>query len=494
MVPPAPSVAPRRWSIRARLTALIVGLAAIGLLAVDVMLPIYLRSELIADRDRTLARVIDSLPARGIDLTSLGTVAADSSPLRSEIGWTLVSESGYAKVVESPAQDTTANPLVGPTPPVGTATTVGDASRPGVSYRILALRVGDDVGGPVFANQYLVAWSPIDDIAATVRRLVFVELLVTAGLLVLLGTISAYIVRRNLKPLQTMAEAADAIRGGDLERRVDEQDAATEMGRLGSAFNGMLDGIGDLVSERSRNEVRLRQFIADASHELRTPVAAVQGYADLYRAGALVDDSSVGRAMERMGFEARRMGALVEDLLTLVQADGPERSGREPVELTELLAGAVEDARAIDATRSWEFTTPGARVTVAGDRMRLHQLFANLLANVRTHTPAGTTTQVSVLPGPDKVAVTVADNGPGVAEESLPRLFDRFFREDPSRSREKGGTGLGLSIVAAIVRTHGGEVMASRSRAGGLAVTVVLPKAVGTAAVPRSAPPVVEAD
>ena len=249
----------------------------------------------------------------------------------------------------------------------------------------------------------------------------------------------------------------------------------------------MLDGISTLLDERRRSEHRLRQFVADASHELRTPVAAVRGYTDLYSAGALPDEAAVERAMGRMGFEARRMGALVDDLLTLIQADAERTMTHERVDLADLLTGVVDDAAVIDPTRTWRLAGGYGPAVVQGDRLRLHQLFANLLANVRTHTPPGTIATVSVLPGLDEIAVTVSDNGPGVSDDALQRLFDRFFRVDPSRSRENGGTGLGLSIVAAIVRSHGGEILASHTPGGGLTMTVVLPRATGTAAVPRPA-------
>jgi len=125
------------------------------------------------------------------------------------------------------------------------------------------------------------------------------------------------------------------------------------------------DGIGTLVDERSRGEERMRRFLADASHELRTPVAAVQGYADLYRAGALTENAAVDRAMERMGFEARRMGALVDDLLTLVKADSPQGGMREPVDLADLLTGVVDDAAVIDRTRIWRLAGTGAVIGCA---------------------------------------------------------------------------------------------------------------------------------
>ena len=182
------------------------------------------------------------------------------------------------------------------------------------------------------------------------------------------------------------------------------------------------------------------------------------------------------------------MGALVEDLLTLIQADAERTAAHERVDLRELLGGVVDDAAVIDPRRTWRLAgVPGSAV-VLGDRLRLHQLFANLLANVRTHTGEGAVATVSVLPGSEEIAVIISDNGPGVRDEDLERLFDRFYRVDASRSREKGGTGLGLSIVAAIVRAHGGRIMASHSTGGGLTMTVVLPRAMGTAAVDRPAP------
>ena len=183
------------------------------------------------------------------------------------------------------------------------------------------------------------------------------------------------------------------------------------------------------------------------------------------------------------------MGALVEDLLTLIQADAERTAAHERVDLRELLGGVVDDAAVIDPSRTWRLAgVPGSAV-VLGDRLRLHQLFANLLANVRTHTDEGAVATVSVLPGSEEIAVIISDNGPGVGNEDLERLFDRFYRVDASRSREKGGTGLGLSIVAAIVRAHGGRIMASHSTGGGLTMTVVLPRAAGTAAVDRPVAP-----
>jgi two-component system OmpR family sensor kinase len=316
----------------------------------------------------------------------------------------------------------------------------------------------------------------------TIDRLVLLEILVSLGLLVLLGAIAGFAVRRELRPLQSMARAADEIATGDLSRRVVPGAPGTEVGRLGTAFNGMVDSVSGLLAERAASEDRMRQFVADASHELRTPVAAIRGYTDLYRAGALEDQGSVDRAMDRMGFESKRMGALVEDLLTLTQADVVAARPVDSVDLVVLLRGVVDDATVIDRSRSWRLAAPDSPVVVLGDRLRLHQLFANLLANVRTHTPPHTATMVSITtpatPAGPIAVISVIDNGPGVDAASMPRLFDRFFRVDKARSREQGGSGLGLSIVAAIVRMHRGAVGASPTPGGGLTVTVQLPLAV----------------
>ncbi len=477
--PPAAAVPPRRWSLRARLIALVVATAAIALVAVNIVLPLVVRDAAIAAKDATLAGVIttakrdNNITAQTLsNLSSLGQ-------LRGEIGWSSVSGAGISLVQVPTVSDNSANPDLSGVEWINGPTTVRDSTNPDRRYRARGYRLLVD-GAP----GYLVAWMPLTDVDDTFRRLILVELVVTAGLLVLLGATASLVIRRELRPLESMATAADAIAEGDLQRRVDESDPSTEIGRLGVAFNDMLDGISTLLDERRRSENRLRQFVADASHELRTPVAAVRGYTDLYAAGALPDESAVQRAMQRMGFESRRMGALVEDLLTLIQADAERTMMHETVDLAELLAGVIDDAAVIDPTRTWRLATGYGTVVVLGDRLRLHQLFANLLGNVRTHTPPGTTTTVSVLPGLDEIAVSVSDDGPGVSDEALGRLFDRFYRVDASRSRAHGGTGLGLSIVAAIVRSHGGRIEATHTPGGGLTMTVVLPRATGTAAVP----------
>ena len=290
-------------------------------------------------------------------------------------------------------------------------------------------------------------------------------------------------IRRELKPLEEMADVADSIAAGDLSRRVSVGEAGAEMDRLGIAFNGMLDGIDALLADRRAAEHRLRQFVADASHELRTPVAAVRGYTDLYAAGALPDHRPSAARWNGWGSSRAGWDRWSRTCSRWSRPTPPGSVAMESVDLHAVLSGVVDDAAAIDGSRHWQLRLPdslgGAPTLVRGDAQRLHQLFANLLGNVRAHTAEGTTAVVAVEPADDSrcVVVTVSDDGPGVEPAALPYLFDRFYRADPSRSRLYGGSGLGLAIVAAIAGAHGGGVSAAPSPSGGLQVRVLLHRA-----------------
>jgi two-component system OmpR family sensor kinase len=472
----------RGLSLRARLIALVLVVAAAALIAVDVVIPLTTKAALINTKDQTLTSVVGNLRSALHNsgpvfplLENLSSLSANN-PLGGQIGWSVALESGTAQVIVPIASAPRSNPAVRLSTSVTAPSTVGDAGGGDDTYRVLGYRLDIVVRGERQAGN-IVAWVPLDDVNAAISRLVLLEVLISLGLLVLVGGIAGLVVRRELRPLETMARAADDIAAGDLSRRVDANAPGTEVGRLGTAFNGMVDAVAGLLDERAASERRMRQFVADASHELRTPVAAIRGYTDLYRAGALPEEVALERAMDRMGFESRRMGALVEDLLTLTQTDAETGRPTDRVDLSLLLTGVVDDAAVIDRSRTWRLAGTATQAVVLGDRLRLHQLFANLLGNVRTHTPVGTTATVSVLTSDSEVAIAVMDDGPGVGDEDLHRLFDRFFRVDPSRSRERGGSGLGLSIAAAIVRAHRGRITAGHTPGGGLTVTVVLPLA-----------------
>ena len=303
----------------------------------------------------------------------------------------------------------------------------------------------------------LVIAIPMRDIDDTLHHLLLVEVLVAAGVLLALALLAWWVVHLGLKPLEEMGATAGAIAAGDLSQRVDIADERSEVGQLGVALNSMLVQIEHAFAERTASEARLRRFVADASHELRTPLTSIRGYAELFRRGAATRPDDLAKTMMRIEEAAARMGVLVEDLLLLARMDQGRPLELKPVDLSRLAAAAVDDMRAASPERAVDFESKGA-VVVNGDELRLRQVLANLLENARTHTPPATPVAVRVgIAGADAV-IEVSDQGPGMSADDAARVFERFWRADPSRARESGGSGLGLAIVAAITEAHGGRV------------------------------------
>jgi two-component system OmpR family sensor kinase len=303
----------------------------------------------------------------------------------------------------------------------------------------------------------LIVAVPLTETTATLRQLLWVELVASALVLAAVIGLALWLVRLGLKPLEDMGTTADAIAAGDLSRRVAPAETRTEVGRLGMALNGMLSQIEAAFEQRTRSEDRLRRFVADASHELRTPLTSIRGYAELFRRGAEARPEDLARSMAAIEAEAARMGVLVDDLLLLARLDQGRPLEREPVDLGAVAAEAVEAARAIEPGRDVTLDV-GGDATIEGDRGRLRQVVDNLLENARVHTPPGTPAHVRVDRDDSHVVLAVADEGPGLSAEARSRVFERFYRDDGARSRETGGAGLGLAIVAAIAEAHGGAV------------------------------------
>src|SRR6185295_14024041 len=272
---------------------------------------------------------------------------------------------------------------------------------------------------------------------------------------------------------------AAAIAGGDLSHRVETTDPRTEVGRLGTALNRMLDRLEEAFAAREATQERLRRFIADASHELRTPLVSIRGYAELFRMGAAREPEDVAKAMRRIEDEAARMGVLVEDLLTLARLDEVREASHGAVDLTVLARDAVDDARATDPDRQIDLRAQEERDSVVtGDADQLRQVLANLLRNALVHTPAGTPIEVSVERENGAVRLQVRDRGPGLPTDDADALFERFWRAEGGRERGKDGAGLGLAIVAGIVDGHRGTVSAANAPGGGASFEVRLPATV----------------
>jgi two-component system OmpR family sensor kinase len=327
----------------------------------------------------------------------------------------------------------------------------------------------------VFADgSKLVVAAPLNEVEASLHHLLVIELLVSLGVLAAIVGLGLWLVRVGLRPLARIEQTAGAIAAGDLSRRIEDVDERTEVGRLSAALNTMLGQIEQAFAERTASEQRLRRFVGDASHELRTPLASVQAYAELFERGARDRPEDLARAMAGIEREAQRMGVLVDDLLLLARLDQGRPLEREAVDLTEVAREAVDVARVLEPDRPIELVA-AEPVVVEGDPERLRQALDNLLANVRAHTPAGTPARVSVAQDDGTALLEVADEGPGLTDEQAERVFERFYRGDPSRARADGGTGLGLAIVAAIAQAHDGKVEVDRPDGAGVAFRASLP-------------------
>ncbi|MGY1641089.1 sensor histidine kinase [Geodermatophilus sp. SYSU D00703] len=325
-----------------------------------------------------------------------------------------------------------------------------------------------------------------------IGRLVRIQVVVGLVVLVLLGTAGYLLVRNSLRPLAEVEGTARAIAAGDLSQRVPEGDERTEVGRLTTALNGMLSRIErafraqQASEEQARaSEGRMRRFVADASHELRTPLTSIRGFAELYRQGAVGTPEETARLMQRIESEGARMGVLVEDLLQLARLDQQRPLSIAPVDLAEVAGDAVHDARAVQPDRPITLHLDeglSELPVVLGDEARLRQVVGNLLTNALVHTPPTAPVTLSLsdeaADGEDGgvVVLRVADEGPGMAPEDAARVFERFYRADPSRARTAGGTGLGLAIVSALVAAHGGTVHLDTAPGRGAVFTVRLPR------------------
>jgi two-component system, OmpR family, sensor kinase len=343
-----------------------------------------------------------------------------------------------------------------------------------VAYRLIAARTPQGAG--------VVLAAPMTDIEQSM--LVLIRYLAVVGLVALgaMLAIAWLIIRRDLRPLEQITAAAEGISAGDLSRRVGVPDDGSEVGRLGQAFDRMLDQIqGAFDSQhaalvaKERSESQLRQFVADASHELRTPLTSVRGYAELYRAGGLEDAAALDQAMSRIGTESRRMATLVEDLLLLARLDQGRPLRQEPVVLSTLVNDAVADVRAVEPERVIRATVEDD-VVVRGDEDRLRQVIGNLFANVRVHTPVSATVDVSLSSADGVARLSVADHGPGVDPQHVDQIFNRFYRADTGRSRDRGGAGLGLAIASSVAAAHGGTISHSPTPGGGATFTLTLPR------------------
>ncbi|MEO6957950.1 MAG: ATP-binding protein [Antricoccus sp.] len=478
----------KQWSLRRRLviglTALLVG----AILIIGVVTPLILRGFLTQQVDQQLNSAAGR-SARGTDRSATQTAPEN------ERGLGFLLQPGQAvgtvgalirdgQIINAKVLDNSGEPK-----DIGSAQ-IAQLARVPANGRILSVNLGPLGRYRVTAQSYgvdtRVTGIPLRGSEATVRRLILVELVVAGGVLILSALVSTAIIGWSMRPLRRVAATAKRVSELPLDKgevqiieRVKARDAdpSTEVGQVGAAVNQMLSHVSHALDARQQSETRVRSFVADASHELRTPLAAIRGYAELTRRSTEHIPPDVQHALGRVESESARMTILVEDLLLLARLDSGRPLELTLVDLSMLIVNAVSDAHTIAPEYVFQLELPDEPVEVDADQARLHQVIANLLANSRTHTPPGTVVTTSLQQRADgSVVVTVADNGPGIAPDLLPNIFERFARGDTSRSRQHGSTGLGLAIVMAVVKAHRGQV-AVISEPGDTQFIVTLPPA-----------------
>jgi two-component system OmpR family sensor kinase len=341
----------------------------------------------------------------------------------------------------------------------------------------------------------LVAVTSLSQVEQTID---YIGLVVAAGsgiVLIVVGLGVYLVLRRGLRPVEAMAGQADAITAGDLTQRVSTRHPRSEVGRLGIAVNGMLGRIEASVEERAAGERQARRFFADASHELRTPLASLRANAELYTLGAVTGGAELDEVMRRITLEAKRMSGLVDDMFRLARLGAHPVQAHQPVDLTSLINSCAERAVVAAPGHAWRAdVAPGLRVV--GDEELLRRAVDNLITNVRVHTPDGTVAVIFAagssgdssegssegssgggLAG-SRVVIEVSDDGPGVLDDQLPHIFERFYR---AGAASRPGSGLGLAIVSEIAKAHGGRARAASDDGAGLRVTLDLPRLDGRA-------------
>lgn len=481
-----------RWSLQARLILGVVLLTAIGFVASSFVAQTALKDYLLNQVDReletiaheTLPRIAQSgierdenyvPPVRGQgraheeDETPLGplrriptatsvTLFDANGVVQGEVGGDFNTSSLSAVLEEFDLKE---------------AAQVGDkpftASEDGESYRAIAVVLPDQSG-------VVVAGKSLTELEKTIGKLRFFFLFIGLMLLLLIALAARTMIRISMKPLEAVEVTAEQIAAGDLSARMPDANPHTEVGRLVTSLNSMLGRIETSFAARTDSENKLRRFVADASHELRTPLTAIRGFSELYRQGAVSGEEPTRELIGRIEGESKRMGSLVEDLLLLARLDQAREMEVKPVNLETVVESAVASARAAGPQHPVSFTESDEEFFALGDEARIHQVVANLLANARAHTPAGTKIEVAISRDSDGIRITVKDNGPGLSLEDQKKIFERFYRADPSRVRVDGeGSGLGLSIVDAVMKAHGGTVSVQSEPGQGATFTLFFP-------------------
>lgn len=476
------------WSLRNRLVLGVVVLGAMGFIASDFAAQSAFRSFLIAQVDKQLIDIAGGsllrLDRAGIAPTHEESDDDQSQPFKqvqplsgvpTAISITLLDPAGV--VVGTLGGDLSTNQFSGVVSNMTTADVISHEGKPytmemgkdDTHFRVLARTLPSGFGS-------VVAAVSLEDVDKTIARLRFLFLLIGLLALVAIALASRRIIDISLRPLTRIEETAEAIASGDLSARLPDAKPNTEVGRLVTSLNQMLSRIEESFALRLASEEKLRRFVADASHELRTPLTAIRGFAELHRQGAVQGEEKTAELVQRIEKESIRMSTLVEDLLLLARLDQARELQRDPVDVKTLINEVVVSAQAAKNTHPITVSHADSDVYILGDSQRVHQVIANLIANAQSHTPDGTAVNIAVAQNETGTTISVTDNGPGLSEADQVKVFERFYRADPSRVRSGlDGSGLGLSIVDAVMGAHGGSVSVKSELGKGATFTLYFP-------------------
>ena len=473
-------------SLRARLLAGVLVMTAVGLLAAGGGTYLALRSFLIGRVDQQLLATRASV-GRGLRKSGKSSVTSTTlGELAPPIAFVEVRDSkGHILAVHDP------NSLSGSSPEprlptvlhLPSAGSVRVPSRePALQFDAAAVRGSGRyrvlVSALPNADGVLIVAVALDDADATLHRLLEVELLIAAILLAALAVAAFWLLRRALRPLERISEIASGIAQGDLNVRLSPADEGSEIGRLGLALNGMLERLEDAFTRRDLSEAQLRRFVSSASHDLRTPLTSIRGYAALLRRGSRQHPEDWEKSLSRIESEATRMAGLIDDLLLLARLDEERPLARSSIDLALVVRDAVDDAQAREPGRAITVDA-GGPVIVSGDEQRLRQIVGNLLENAQVHTPVATPVRVEVGVRDGMAVLTVIDSGPGIDPSQVAHVFERFYRGTPPGSGDTAprtqGSGLGLAIVKTIAEAHGGTASVSSRPGEGTRFEIALP-------------------
>ena len=487
----------RNWSLRNRLTVGVLLLSAIGFIGAGLTSQFLLRSYLMSQVDEQLNSVIGGTTHRvnaagivndeevnpkhseedeGDERTEM-RVAAPMTPLNrvpTSISVTVLDP--FGNLIGGIGGDLNtyriADYLKGmiPSQVASFGSKPFTVEAPGADFRVITRVLPSAMGSVIVAQS-------LSDFERTVNRIGRVFLFIGFIVLFLIGFAARQVIKLSMKPLEAVELTAEKIAAGDLSARLENFEPDTEVGRLSTSLNTMLGRIEESFAIRTESEDKLRRFVADASHELRTPLTAIRGFAELHRQGAVPEGEKTKELISRIEKESIRMGGLVEDLLLLARLDQSRQMEFKPVDLVHVIEETVASAKAAGPTHPIDVDVTSELYTL-GDSDRIYQVIANLLANARIHTPEGTAITVIARAEDDGAYVSVADNGSGLSDADQKRIFERFFRADPSRQRNSNqGSGLGLSIVDAVMAAHGGKVGVVSKQGQGSTFTLFFPNA-----------------